>query len=796
MERDSDTGILKRAQALRTPIDPAFADLAAGGMRTLPAPQQSEDWFGPSVPIQPQAPPEAAARAYDFPVGYNLTIQPRAGYLPFELLRNLAESHDITRLCIETRKDQLVKLKTSIRGKEGADVAPDDKRVQEIEAFLRFPDRLHSWQAWLRMLMEDVFVIDAPAIYPRQNLNDKLYALEIVDGATIKLVIDGNGRTPVPPAPAYQQIIHGIPATEYTAEELVYVPRNPRSWRLYGYSPVEQTIMIVNIALRRQLFQLNFYMEGSIPEGFAECPQEWSAAQIGEFQGYWDALLSGNLAMRRRMIFVPSGAKPLFPKLEGLKDEFDEWLARVVCYCHSLPPTPFVRQMNRAVAQSVQQTALEEGLQPLMQWIKDLMDYIIWRYWGFYDLEFAWQEEESVAPDVQATIDASDVAAGIVTRREIRTKRGLDDDGIPNFIIIPGIGPVLLDDIGKEQPEPGGPDAASDQLPVASKDKDKEKGKGKEAEVASDQLPVASKDKDKEKGKGEEPEVASKDKSKKLDKAAKKKMKIEPIDRDRPPMAQARADIKKLFQKAFEADLPAAAASLAKGLGLKKVISDQWPVASKKGQGGEKSLITDHRLLKTDDDEKIDKLLADLDLAGIAATRKEVAAILAQAAQNGGLAAFVQLDFEDSAITSQVNKLAVEWAENRAAELVTKIEESTRDYLRADVTQAVQEGWSTARLSGVIQDNFGFSAGRCDMIARTEIAKADVQGNMMAYRASGLVSGKKWILGSEHPQDDECNGNADEGVIPLDQDFSSGDDAPPAHPNCECDVIPELGEKE
>jgi len=76
------------------------------------------------------------------------------------------------------------------------------------------------------------------------------------------------------------------------------------------------------------------------------------------------------------------------------------------------------------------------------------------------------------------------------------------------------------------------------------------------------------------------------------------------------------------------------------------------------------------------------------------------------------------------------------------------------------------------------------------MIARTETIRADCQGNLAAYKNSGLVSGKKWILGSEHTGDDECNDNAAEGEIPLDQDFSSGDEAPPAHPNCVCDFVP------
>jgi hypothetical protein len=66
---------------------------------------------------------------------------------------------------------------------------------------------------------------------------------------------------------------------------------------------------------------------------------------------------------------------------------------------------------------------------------------------------------------------------------------------------------------------------------------------------------------------------------------------------------------------------------------------------------------------------------------------------------------------------------------------------------------------------------------------------------MIAYKESGVVSGKEWLLGSEHDQDDECDDNVAAGVIALDDSFPSGDDEAPAHPNCVCDVLPVLAEE-
>ena len=57
------------------------------------------------------------------------------------------------------------------------------------------------------MLLEDMLVIDAATLYPRYNRGGSLYALDIIDGATIKPLIGEDGRAPEPPDPAYQQIL-------------------------------------------------------------------------------------------------------------------------------------------------------------------------------------------------------------------------------------------------------------------------------------------------------------------------------------------------------------------------------------------------------------------------------------------------------------------------------------------------------------------------------------------------------------------------------------------------------------
>jgi hypothetical protein len=351
------------SQPIATPIAEGLVARAARALGYVMS--GDAGWFGPLAPMSPQAPADVAGRAFDFPSGYNLVTRPRAYEgTSFGELRALADSYDLIRLIVETRKDQIERLSWTVRARDRAAAAKSDPRVAAIAALFACPDGVHPWTTWLRMVLEDLLVIDAPALYLRRTRDGRLCALEPLDGATIKRVIDDWGRTPAPPDPAYQQVLKGLPAVDYTTDELLYLPRNPRVHKVYGFSAVEQVQMTVSIALRRQIWQLQYYTEGNIPEALIGVPDTWTPDQIRQFQGYWDSLHEGNTAQRRHAKFVPGGvAKTFIPTREpALKDPFDEWLARVVCYAFSVSPQPFVAQVNRATAETAQDAALAEGL--------------------------------------------------------------------------------------------------------------------------------------------------------------------------------------------------------------------------------------------------------------------------------------------------------------------------------------------------------------------------------------------------------------------------------------------------
>ena len=382
----------------------------------------AQEWFGPGEPLSPAA-QQTAGRRFDYPAAFNLGLQAKRDEgVTFRQLRQLADGYDLLRAAIETRKDEMELFEWKVQSRDGG----QSRASRRLQEFLASPDREHTWHQWQRMLLEELLVIDAPSIYVRRTFGGDPYSLEIVDGATIRRLLDETGRTPLE-GPAYQQILKGLVASQFDRSELLYCPRNVRASKVYGYSPVEQVITTVNIALRRQAHQLSYYTEGSVPDLLIATPETWDARQINEFQTYWNSLFSeGNVRNRRIARFIPSGVVPFNTKEAALKDTYDEWLARIICFVFSISPQALVAQMNKATAEVAHETAQQSGLQPLKNWFKGVMDRIIAEVYGEPGVEFAWVQKDEMDPEAKSRIIATYVQLGVMNINEAREQIGLE----------------------------------------------------------------------------------------------------------------------------------------------------------------------------------------------------------------------------------------------------------------------------------------------------------------------------------------------------------------------------------
>jgi hypothetical protein len=449
----------------KTPINPNMIQRVvsgvAQGVRQTIAGIVPNTWFSPLQPLTPVPPPDSGVvgRLWNYEPGYNLNINPRpyeGGQQVFTLLRELAEV-DIVRAVIETRKDQLDAMPWDIKIKEGKK-GDYDKKIAEIKTFLQQPDGYHSFDQWLGKLMEDMLVIDAATIYRRRDRAGRLIALDVMDGATIAVKIDEFGRVPMPPSVAYQQILNGVVAADYATDEIFYLPRKLRNNTVYGFSPVEQIAFTINLILKRMYTQLASYDTSNIPPGLLEMPLNMDQKQIDNFMKALNARISGNIREQAKLFPVPSGTKyQEIKKPLLIEREVEEWLTRVVCFAFSISPQAFVKEMNRATAETSLDAALMEGLTPLMLWVKRVLDRVIAIEFQAPDLEFGWMDDKEQDPKIEMEVNTGYVKAGILAIDSVRAKLGENPLGdgfaVPQVLTASGYTAILSPEEQAEQRE-------------------------------------------------------------------------------------------------------------------------------------------------------------------------------------------------------------------------------------------------------------------------------------------------------------------------------------------------------
>ena len=144
------------------------------------------------------------------------------------------------------------------------------------------------------------------------------------------------------------------------------------------------------------------------------------------------------------------------------------------------------------------------------------------------------------------------------------------------------------------------------------------------------------------------------------------------------------------------------------------------------------------------------------------------------------------------------NPRAVRYIKAHGADLVTGINDTTRSSLRTLLQNAADEGWSYSKTARQIRTQFdGFAgklpqahiADRATLIAVSETGNAFEAGGAIVVsdlQDAGLTMQKRWLTVGDARTSEGCQANQDEGWIPFDDPFPSGDMQPLRHPACRC----------
>jgi hypothetical protein len=430
--------------------------------------------FGPGNPIIPGAinpvnpltgRPEP--RRYEYQVAQNINIVPTR-LVPFSTLRAAGDSIDILRRCIEVTKAKMngldfdIVLGSDASEKIAAESGGDHVRamakarekytdeINRLREFWESPDKAngYTWQDWINIAIEDILVIDALAVYPQPTVGGDLYGFQILDGSTIKPLIDDRGMRPLSPNAAFQQILYGFPRSEFsateedpkadgefTSDQLAYMVRNRRSTTVYGFSPVERALPLADIYLRRQQWIRAEYTDGVMPELMFTTDEDWGTNPdlLLAYERILNDDLAGQTEQRKRARLLPKGLTPIVNEGYGekFKDTLDDYLVTSICGHFGVQPSeigfsPKGGLGGAGYSEGQAENGEALGIGPLANWISKQLTNLSYTYLGMpRELEFKLMTSKRLDNEENARKNEIEVRSGGKSINERRSELGL-----------------------------------------------------------------------------------------------------------------------------------------------------------------------------------------------------------------------------------------------------------------------------------------------------------------------------------------------------------------------------------
>lgn len=271
-----------------------------------------------------------------------------------------------------------------------------------------------NFSGFIAKLTRDSLIMDSAPIETEWKRDrslgmDGMYA---VDGATIRLVneIGYRGDDEI----FAVQVVDGNVRAAYGYDDLIYVPRNPRTDVLvggYGMSETELLIKVVTGFLNAFTYNTSYFDKNAIPKGLLHLTGDYDANDLSAFRRYWNAMVkgAGNAWNLPVMVSKNQESKAAFENFGIDVNEmmFTKWmtfLTSIICAIYGIAPDEINFESFTNGTSSLSGSDTEEklinskdkGLRPLLSHYEDLFsDFIVAEFGDKYVFRWTGMDEET-----------------------------------------------------------------------------------------------------------------------------------------------------------------------------------------------------------------------------------------------------------------------------------------------------------------------------------------------------------------------------------------------------------------
>jgi hypothetical protein len=411
----------------------------------------------------------------------------------FDTMRTMADQTPILAAVMLTRQRQVKRFCRATEGGKGPGFqiklkdgtakvgAEEQKTIQLLQGFftncgweskprLRQRLRRDNFSGFMAKQIRDTLIMDSAPIELewKRDRNKGIDGFYSVDGSTIRLCneVGYQGDDEI----YALQVLEGRIRAAYTHDDLIYVPRNPRSDVLaggYGMSETELLIKVVTGFLNAFTYNTKFFDSNAIPKGLLHLNGDYDEADLNSFRRQWNGMVKGinNAWTLPVMVSKNSESKVNFEHFNADVNDvmFGKWmtfLTSIICAIYGMAPDEINFESFTTGTSSLSGNDTEEklinskdkGLRPLLAHYEDLFsDYIVAEFGDKYVFRWAGLDEKDPKQlwDEEKTLS---------TFNEARADRGQDpikqvwaDAPLnPNLI-----GPWMQENMGQQEPAPG-----------------------------------------------------------------------------------------------------------------------------------------------------------------------------------------------------------------------------------------------------------------------------------------------------------------------------------------------------